>query len=161
MVMLCSSWFFLCKKVNLIVCQCHCSIRDHFCECWVIPETCRWDAKTFSITTLMLREWIIPPTSYVLHCRIPFDFCRPVVDVGVVFFLTKLYEDSLCWHFLLRKTRRVGTGIRSTHKPQRHVSPTDTHSLGVPAFVEDCFSIHFFYHFPLAVAVCVYPGLDS
>lgn len=136
------------------------SFRAHLSALWMLShsrdQSLRWQSlfhQNFDVMGVDSSSHILCPSLLV-----PLDFCRPADDVGVVFFLSKLYEDRHCWPFLLWKKLkwRLGTGIRSTHKPQRHVSPTDTHSLGVPAFVENCFSIHFFYHFPLAVAVCVF-----
>lgn len=139
------------------------------CERWVISEIYCWDHWAFPIPTLMLWEWRFPRRLFSL-LLVPLDFCKPAVDMVVVFFcfsLETVWRQTADLFFCGEFGSRLGTGIRSTQKPQRHVSRTHTHththSLGVPAFVENCFSIHSLYHFLLAVAacVCVYPGLDS
>lgn len=60
---------------------------------------------------------------------------------------------------------RLGTGIRSTHKPQRHVLPTDTHTQpGRSCLCRKLLFHSFLLSFPIScdhVCACVDPGLDS
>lgn len=144
-------------------CHCNCSFRVHLAALWMLSHSrdvsLRWqslfhhNSDVMGVDNSCHISFIVGSTGFLQTL----SWCAD----SLYFWLNCMKIDSADLFFCGKLEWRLGTGIRSTHKPQRYVSPTDTHSLGVPAFVENCFSVHFFYHFTLAVAVCVYPGLDS